>query len=487
MIAHASWPARAAAEHALRQVEARLAGAPDDAGAHFERACLLDQLGRDIAARQAYLEVLSRDMGHAGALLRLASLLIRCGFTTAARTVLEQAACVRPGDASIRAGLGHLLREAGETQAARLQYEAALRLEPQQPEAHQGMSYLLDGIDEPAAERHRQLGFAGRALSVAPYRGERRPVVVLRLVCARGGNVPTRLLLDDRTFLTHTLVVDHACAGAELPAHDLVFNAIGDAERCAQALDAADRLLSASGAPVINPPGNIRPTTRAGNAVQLGSLAGVIAPRLLTVPRAALRDGLPAGFGFPVLLRSPGYHTGENFVRVERRADLAQAVRDLPGAALHVIEPLDAADAAGAWRKYRVMLAGGRILPLHLAVSGHWKVHHFTAGMAEHPEHRAEEAAFLNDMPGVLGAAAMAALGRIDAALGLDYGGIDFALARSGEVLLFEANATMTLVAPPPDPIWDYRRAAFGSVAQAVRDLIMTRVGRADCVATALR
>ena len=86
------------------------------------------------------------------------------------------------------------------------------------------------------------------------------------------------------------------------------------------------------------------------------------------------------------------------------------------------------------------MSIGGRLYPLHLAISQDWKVHYFTANMSESPTYRAEEKEFLEDMPRVLGEKAMAALTSIANALGLDYAGIDFALNKDGSVLLFEAK-----------------------------------------------
>jgi hypothetical protein len=106
---------------------------------------------------------------------------------------------------------------------------------------------------------------------------------------------------------------------------------------------------------------------------------------------------------FPLLLRSPGYHTGRNFILVERAAELAAAAASLPGSDLLVIEYLDARGKDGNARKYRVMMIGGRIYPLHLAISENWKVHYFTSGMADKPDHRQEEARFLGDMPAALG------------------------------------------------------------------------------------
>ncbi len=478
------WAPRVAEERRLLQVEARLVEASDDVDGHFERACLLDRLGRDDDARRAYLDVLARDLGHGGALRQFAALLARRGFTTAARTVLLQAVGTNPGDAAAQASLGHLLREAGDMEAAHQAYQAALRADPLQAEAHQGMSYLLDEVDEAEAARHRSAGFAGRVLTSRPYRGIGPPIVVLRLVSGRGGNVPLRHLLDDTVFLTHTLVVDHAERNVALPPHQLVFNAIGDAERCGEALDTAQRLLERTTAPVFNPPERVRPTTREANSQRLGVLEGVVAPRLATVTRAGLQTALPPGFAYPVLLRSPGFHTGQHFIRVESAVDLAPMLATLPGERLSLIEPLDARSADGFFRKYRVMMVGGALLPLHLAISPTWKVHHFTAEMQDRPEHRAEEAAFLADMPAALGPVAMAALGRIHAALGLDYGGIDFALDARGRVLLFEANATMTVAPPVPGSVWAYRGAAVGAVIERTEAALRRAAAAASCGGT---
>ena len=200
------------------------------------------------------------------------------------------------------------------------------------------------------------------------------------------------------------------------------------------------------------------------------------------MPRAALTvAGLARrGFGLPLLLRAPGFHAGQHFVRVEAAASLPAAVAALPGERLLAIEPLAATGADGMARKCRVMAVGGRLYPLHLAVSPDWKVHYFTAAMAGSAAFRAEEAAFLADMAGYLGPRACAGLAWVARRLGLDYAGIDFAPGPGGTVLLFEANAAMALVPPPPEPMWDYRRPAFARVAAAARALVLTAAAGRD-------
>ena len=119
------------------------------------------------------------------------------------------------------------------------------------------------------------------------------------------------------------------------------------------------------------------------------------------------------------------------------------------------------------------------IYPIYLAISRRWKVHYFKADMADSPENRSQDAAFLDDMAGFVGARGTAALERIGAALDLDYCGIDFAVNRAGDILLLEANATMVLVRPlSADRKWDYRRPAFDKVA-AVHSMLVERAAGA--------
>ena len=118
------------------------------------------------------------------------------------------------------------------------------------------------------------------------------------------------------------------------------------------------------------------------------------------------------------------------------------------------------------------MMIGGRLYPLHLAISRNWKVHYFTSDMADKPDHRREEEGFLSDMRATLGEKAVAALEGIRDALGLDYAGIDFGLDAGGNLLLFEANATMVIAPPSFDERWAYRRAAVSAILDAVVAMI---------------
>lgn len=468
-----------AAAAALAAVEARLAVDPADLDHRFERACLLTVLGRTEEAREAYLAILATRPDHEGTLNNLGALLYETGFRSAARTLYRQAVAAHPDKPMGRTNLGNLLCAEGALDEARGQFEAALALDPDHPEAHRGLGQVLEALG--AAEDawpHHAAAYGGRAVQTLPYGGNQPPLRVLTPVSARGGNVPTRFILTGAEVQTTAIVAEFADPDMDLPPHDIVFNTIGDADLSDLALRNADRILARSDRPVLNPPAAVQATGRAVLAGRLRGAEGVRTPIVLDLPREAFATGEAgrameaAGLIYPVLLRALGFHTGQHFVRVANAAMLAPAAAAMPGRRLAVIEALDAKGQDGRFRKMRVMTIGGRLYPLHLAVSADWKVHYFTADMEANPAFRAEEAAFLHDMAAVLGVAAVRSLERIAQTLGLDYGGMDFALGRNGEVLLFEANATMVLNPPGPEPMWDYRRPAAGAALDAAKALL---------------
>ncbi len=440
----------------------------------LERARLLQSRGNDEPAKTAYLELLRLDPTHREALNELGNLAWTTGHRSAALTAYLQAVRCHPEDPIARVNLGNVYYQRGDLTEARAQYEAALAADGARAEAHQGLARTLTALGEgAAAQMHWQRGFVGHALVRQRYRGAGRPVPALLLVSVREGNVPTRRFLDDKVFDVTAVYSEFWDPVQPLPAHAIVFNAVGDADLCPLALARAEELLTRTQAPVVNRPDRVRRTGRVDNARRLARVPGVIAPVMCPVTRSTLRS--IGGMRFPLLLRTPGFHTGRHFVRVERREALEAAAAELPGDELLAIEFLDARGPDGLTRKYRVMIIDGVLHPLHLAISSSWKVHYFNSGMDASSSHREEERRFLEDMPGVLGPRAISALLEVAEALGLDYAGIDFGLGRDGSVLLYEANATMVILPPDPDPKWDYRRAPIERALQAVTRMLLTR------------
>jgi glutamate/tyrosine decarboxylase-like PLP-dependent enzyme len=482
------WMPRRLRENHLRDLEAQLESRPvsDPAAVPlmFERACLLSEIGRTADARDAYIALLSREPGHRLALNNLGTLLHQTGYRTAARTAYGEAVARYPDDPMSQVNLANALRVNEDLTGARAHYEAALRLQPDHAEAHEGLACILvETGDQAGAARHRQLGFGSRPVVALPYKGAGSPVSLLLLSGTAGGNIPVRHFLDDQIFQTYVIFVEYYDLATPLPPHRVVFNTVGDADAEARALSAAQSLLALTTAPVINSPATVAATGRSDSAQRLSGIPGVITAGAITLPRELLAaPDAPTtlarhGFEFPLLIRTPGFHTGRHFLRIPTIAELPAALAELPGEHLTVLRYMNARGPDGKARKYRVMMIDGRLYPLHLAISSHWKIHYFTAEMADNSGHRAEDAEFLENMPAVLGPRAMAALAEIQSTLGLDYAGIDFGLNESRDILLFEANATMVVNPPEPDPKWAYRRPAVERIHAAVRRMLLERAG----------
>ena len=472
---------RSRLEEGLAAVERRLTGGEAGADLLAERAGLLAELGRTDEAKAQYLAILAVDPGHFTTLNNFGVLLHQARFRTAAKTLFSQAIARRPNQPLGYVNLANLLMYEDELEAAKAHLETALGLDPAHAGAHQRLSGVLHDLgDWDGMQRHRRLGFSPTPVQVRPYFGVSPPVRVLVLTSLPAADLNWPDLIDTDRCAVTTIAAAFLGPSEPLPPHDLIFNAIGDADIAQPDLLAAKAIVGGSGAPVVNDPDRVLRTGRLAVAERLADLPGVRSPKAASLRRSDLVHGgfqtiEGAGIGFPLLLRSPGFHMGRHFARVARPEDLAAAARQLPGGDLMAFQQLDTRNADGLHRKYRVMLIDGRLYPLHLAASKDWKVHYATSAMEADAELRAEEDRFLANMATVLGEVAMKALAAIAGRLDLDYAGVDFGLGPAGELLLFEANAVMTIAPPGEDPKWDYRRPAIEAASAAAREMLVRR------------
>ena len=466
----------------LRALEQRSEAEPDDVHVAFERARCLDDLGRVEAAMHAYRALLDLEPKHFGALANLGTLFLEQGMAEGARAAFTAALDSDWEDPLAHLNIALLDASTGAHAAAREHFERVLRLFPDDAHArlhaHNGLSrlYERDG-DEERADEHLRLAFERPMVWTFPYRGTGEPLRALVLTSPRGGNMISNQFFDDALVERVVIVPEAFGAGSALPPHHVIFNAIGEPDTTRRTLERAAAIVAASQAPVINAPRAVLRTDRQSMMGRLAETPLLTAPRTRRFRRAEIgAERLQAeGFGFPLLLRSPGFHAGDHFERVEAAGDLPAAVAALPGGELYAIAFHDARGSDGWVRKYRVAFIDGRPYPVHLALAQQWKVHYFSGAMAESAAHREEERRFLDDMAGVLGDSGMAALAAVRDALQLDYGGVDFGRDRDGRIVVFEANAAMAIYPPPDDPSWDYRRAAHAQAIAAVRSMLLER------------
>jgi tetratricopeptide (TPR) repeat protein len=364
---------------------------------------------------------------------------------------------------------------------ARTLFERALALEPRNADLHIGRAIVLEEMGErEAAQAAWSHELVTGAIRTLPYTGAGEPVRLLTIASALHA-IRYEIFCDPNALHTTVLYTQAYRPGQALPPHDVVLLAVADVESDGPALDVASAILQRTDAPVINRPDRVRQTGRIEQASRLAAIDGVTTAQTTLFARGDLTGADAAarlaarGCTFPLLLRSPGFHNGRFFEHVADAAALAPAAAAMPGDAILAIAYQETRSADGMVRKYRVMTIDGRLYPVHLAISPHWKVHYVSSAMAFDARFRDEEAAYLTDMRAALGAPAVAALERIAAVTALDYGGIDFGLLPDGRVAVFEANGAMAIFLPDADPRWDYRRAAMTAAIQAATRMIVER------------
>jgi len=439
----------------------------------------LQELGQLERAADNYQRSLEIYPNHAEAHSNLGNVLRDLGQLDNALTYYRRALEIKPDYAQVYFNLGYILLDQGDLVAAEKYFNLALEKEPDLTQAHQGLACVFQryGNDE-LSRYHRDRGFGNQPLSTVPCQGGGTPIQLLVLGSALEGNLPWRFLIDRNTFQTIILAVEYFDERLPLPQHQLILNAIGDADICQQGLEIATRLVERSQSRVANHPQAVLQTGRLINAQRLCSIPGVITPRMVLLAKKELDSGkvgemlANAGFDFPLLLRPPGFHRGNYFVCVDSYEAMISALEKLPGEYVLTIEHLDSRSADGLFRKYRALSINGSLYPIHMAISTQWMVHYFSSDMDKNEHYREEEQAFLNDFAAFLGADVMAALEKISKMLGLDYCGIDFGIDKNGNVLLFEANSTMLINQLSDEKQWDYRRTAINNALGAAKNML---------------
>jgi glutathione synthase/RimK-type ligase-like ATP-grasp enzyme len=273
---------------------------------------------------------------------------------------------------------------------------------------------------------------------------------VLALYAPFGGNTPTEYLFQDAFFDNDTLALfaareyDTALFGQNI---QLVINLVSDADQTEALLPLAADLVDRFGLPVVNHPRKVQQTTRDAVARLLQGIPGCRVPQALRLKagadcsEAALEAMLP--FSSTVLVRPVGTHGGDDFEKVDDVAALSSFLSQRVDHDHYLIEYIDYLSADGHFRKYRFVFIDDQILPYHLCIGRDWKLHHINTDMAHQPWMQQEEAAFLGNSATVFGPAQLQALHAIRARVGLDYCGIDCGLDPSGNVVVFEVNASM--------------------------------------------
>lgn len=358
--------------------------------------------------------------------------------------------------------------------AARAQYEAALRLDPGSEAAH----WALYELEQVSGRRERALAHQSAALELratysayAPH--ERRRLLVLMAPGDLQANVPIDYLADAQTTTVHKLYLlsQEQARAAALPSADAVFTGIAESHENRERLRWAQELAKRSRLPVINEPRCVAGADRPSVARIAARIDGLRVPQTLEIPREELRRAsLP--LEYPLVVRPAGSQGGRALEKITG----AQALRDyaerIDEAQFYVMPFVEYASGDGYYRKYRLFVVGDRVYPCHLAISPEWMIHYYNAPMRENAWMRDEERDVLLHFDRAFPAALQNAACALVRALGLDYAGLDCAIGRDGDLLIFEADPAMIVHAADDPLLFAYKHEPARRIFHAFQELI---------------
>jgi tetratricopeptide (TPR) repeat protein len=407
--------------------------------------------GKPQDAIRLYLQALTLNPGHWPSRTNLVQALMATQQYLLAKLLLTELIDERPQDATLHNRLGRLHFELNEPEDAIECFRQAAVLNPRDSDS----LYWIGSIQQKIGEIEAAEAAYGEAAKIDPL--IRRPATrfpaefrVLALFAPFAGNTPTDYLFKDAVYDADTFAL-LACGeyDVELLKGDVqvVVNLISDADQAAELLPLAAELTDRLGKPTVNDPRKIQRTTRNTVANLLEGIPRCCVPKVLRQKAGAdlaietLRAALSSSS--TILVRPAGTHGGDDLEKIEDPTKLAGLLAQRPDTDRYFIEYIDYRSADGYFRKYRFIFVDGQILPYHLAIADDWKLHHGSTDMANHPWMQSDEDAFLNNPAAVFSPAHFLVLREIRERIGLEFFGIDCGLDRSGDLVVFEANASM--------------------------------------------
>ena len=285
-----------------------------------------------------------------------------------------------------------------------------------------------------------------------------------------------------------TVLGDNLLSCDDLPRFDLIVNCLSCPDHDSRGLELIQRFLERSPhIPVINAPRHISRTSRAENARRLGRLEHVSMPRteLFQCDQGfdrVISQFEQAGFSYPVLVRRPGSHGANKMTKVDSSAALHDwLIGQQKIQAFHVTSYVDYRWIDGFFHAFRAFFIDGEIYPVSHIISDHWEIHCDNSGlrdrhrlMSSDPSLQEQEKRFLADPESCIGPNALHALRQIQKSIGLDYFGVDFALDVSGDLIVFEANATMRQHVADVGA-FPYLRESVDRIANAFMEMVRSR------------
>jgi tetratricopeptide (TPR) repeat protein len=240
--------------------------------------------------------------------------------------------------------------------------------------------------------------------------------------------------------------------------------------------------------PVINSAAQAAHCTRLETADLVRSITNLVVPRIMRFRlQAELRNALKSRvrdlFSYPVILRSVGDQQAECMFLVSNDEEFDEALTQQiarGGMDVYVIEYAGRQHRGNMFRRMRAAFVGGVPTLIRADYDSHWivkgrKTQSIQATYRNDRSFLEDADQVLND-PASLGDSVWSTLNEIGQRIPMDIFGLDFDVDSAGQVIFFEANATMNLLSNAPPEI-DYPAAVQDRFLKAVDRLFFARAG----------
>ena len=262
------------------------------------------------------------------------------------------------------------------------------------------------------------------------------------------------------------------------PKMDIVFNCICDPDSNIKSLNIASNIVSSLKIPVFNDPLHMVKTRRENMYQMLNGLDGVIAPKTMRLRPKYLSDIVniieSGQMPVPVLIRMAGSHNGQDLELIRDLKEIHQLDKfPLDGRDFYMTQFFPYQSKDGFYRKYRVVVVGGKPYPKHLVVANDWKVRDDSGKnvMDSHPEFQEEEKTFLKESY----KKSAPIFSRLYELLGLDYFGVDFSYTEDGQMIIFEVNSCFRTIGSRENPVdypYPYTEPYVKNIKKAIEEVI---------------
>jgi tetratricopeptide (TPR) repeat protein len=456
-------------QHRLDLASKRLRAAarlfPQRAVVHGELGYVLLRMKHRIAAAGAFRRSLELDPDQPSVLLQLGTLQLALRRLEDAELLLKRAISLEPRLHEAHYALGLLYWQKRCLKLAKSHCDAALGGSSIGFRVNALLSTLLLAANQEDQAREASL----RAIAALPAvhrqrgRGSRPAVFVL---CGlgtgliqvdqegrpslSGGHNNLHELIDRTRFQVAEIWMQRAAlANSQLAAitgDDVVLNVMSEPDGQASDLTLADRLLPRMTTKIVNRPAAVLNSARDKVARQAMRINGLVVPRSIRMQAGirAVERGM-RDFHFPLLLRPAGSHCGSDLYRADSPLDAKEYLTKHAGDDVYATAYIDTQWRDKLFRKFRVYWVGDHAVPEHYYIGESWNVHSHSWRMLMRTNRSMQDEAvrFLHGLDQHSATRVMHELAEL---IGLDVFMADFGLMEDGQLVLYEANATMSAI-----------------------------------------